>query len=53
MVDMHGEHGLEEQGAGAAGGASAAGQMTTRREKLRRALERLARVAKAGEKQNG
>lgn len=46
MRKLHGEHGLEEQGEG----AGAADQvMAVRREKLRRALERLARVEKAGE----
>ena len=41
MSKVHGEHGLEEQGEGAGPGGQT---MAARREKLRRALERLARA---------
>lgn len=44
MRKLHGEHGLEEQGEGAGPGNQT---MAARREKLRRALERLARAEKA------
>lgn len=41
MGKVHGEHSLEEQGKGAGSGGQT---MAARREKLRRALERLARA---------
>jgi len=41
MSKVHGEHSLEEQGEGAGPGGQT---MAARREKLRRALERLARA---------